>query len=385
MAYRVLEGPVIAGLPKGYPTYWKSVESTPYASVRRKKPATAEQLLSNPTPWSHSKIFVRKDPVWEDGVVKSPLMHSIGDPSVNSLLTTTVVAQIREESLKRLATKIKGTQWDLSVMIGELPKTQKWMIGAVKEVATAYRALRKGNMRQLKRLAKRGRAFVKKRGLAGTIHHGAGQVSSRWMEFRYAVMPVVYDAQSALNVLYDSQVKPSVRRVSAGKKLGHLINIVEVYPSYNIRRVSMAEGQGRAVVYFRVHPVSEQLKRFGLINLPALLWELTPLSFVVDWFLPVGDYLSNLDTMAGVDVLGGTYSLRVKGESHMIGASYRVKKGPNEYYNVTIGNQESRLDSYIRTVENSKSLAPTFKFGSTPAGDQLKDAVALSRLLLFKP
>lgn len=36
-------------------------------------------------------------------------------------------------------------------------------------------------------------------------------------------------------------------------------------------------------------------KLLGFTNPAAVLWEATPFSFVVDWFLPIGDYLKTLD------------------------------------------------------------------------------------------
>jgi hypothetical protein len=39
----------------------------------------------------------------------------------------------------------------------------------------------------------------------------------------------------------------------------------------------------------------------GLTNPALVAWELVPFSFVVDWALPIGDWLSSLDAMLGYD------------------------------------------------------------------------------------
>jgi hypothetical protein len=51
-------------------------------------------------------------------------------------------------------------------------------------------------------------------------------------------------------------------------------------------------------------------------------WELVPFSFVLDWFIPIGSYLSQLDASAGMEFLGGSTTVvrEMKG-------SYGVKPG----------------------------------------------------------
>jgi hypothetical protein len=53
----------------------------------------------------------------------------------------------------------------------------------------------------------------------------------------------------------------------------------------------------------------------GLANPFALAWELTPLSFVLDWFVSVGDFLNGLGATLGCDFVGGyeTHFVRTNG------------------------------------------------------------------------
>jgi len=46
--------------------------------------------------------------------------------------------------------------------------------------------------------------------------------------------------------------------------------------------------------------MTEQLsapRSLGLTDPLSVLWEITPYSFVVDWFIPIGTYLENLNTI----------------------------------------------------------------------------------------
>jgi hypothetical protein len=49
----------------------------------------------------------------------------------------------------------------------------------------------------------------------------------------------------------------------------------------------------------------QTLQQLGITNPVGLIWELIPYSFIVDWFVPIGDYLSSLDRFLGKDFVKG--------------------------------------------------------------------------------
>jgi hypothetical protein len=63
----------------------------------------------------------------------------------------------------------------------------------------------------------------------------------------------------------------------------------------------------------------KQLSQLGITNPALLVWELIPYSFVIDWLIPVGDFLSSLDALVGVENL-------------LVGDSYIVKKKHKRVY-----------------------------------------------------
>ncbi len=48
-----------------------------------------------------------------------------------------------------------------------------------------------------------------------------------------------------------------------------------------------------------------RLSNMGLVNPASVAWELVPFSFVIDWFMPVGNTLSALTASAGMEFQGG--------------------------------------------------------------------------------
>lgn len=56
------------------------------------------------------------------------------------------------------------------------------------------------------------------------------------------------------------------------------------------------------------NPLLASLSQLGITNPADLAWELLPFSFVVDWFLPVGNYLNAFDAALGWTFVGGSLS-----------------------------------------------------------------------------
>lgn len=52
----------------------------------------------------------------------------------------------------------------------------------------------------------------------------------------------------------------------------------------------------------------------GLDNPLSLAWELTPYSFVIDWFIPVGTYFENLSALNGFKIVGSSETFSTRGD-----------------------------------------------------------------------
>jgi hypothetical protein len=75
------------------------------------------------------------------------------------------------------------------------------------------------------------------------------------------------------------------------------------------------------------------LSSLGVLNPLEVGWELVPLSFVVDWAWPLGNWLDSLDAMLGYTCRGYSSSLFVEMEWTLTGVSgtYGAKKIENDY------------------------------------------------------
>jgi hypothetical protein len=74
------------------------------------------------------------------------------------------------------------------------------------------------------------------------------------------------------------------------------------FPAYNVWQTKIVSKRVKARYYVR-NAGMKQLAQIGITNPALLVWELIPYSFVVDWMIPVGDWLSSLDALVGVEDL----------------------------------------------------------------------------------
>lgn len=56
-----------------------------------------------------------------------------------------------------------------------------------------------------------------------------------------------------------------------------------------------------------------QMEQYGLANPLSLAWEVVPWSFVLDWWIPVGNVLSSLSAHTGLEFIGGYKSVVAEG------------------------------------------------------------------------
>lgn len=125
------------------------------------------------------------------------------------------------------------------------------------------------------------------------------ELSDRWMEARYALRPLVYDAVGLTRAIYEPLAPP--RQTFRGfyntsvedEKTTHFSIIAggNFYHQYDaVSRVTL-DIDIRAGVLTVVKDLG-RLAKFGYSDLVETAWELVPASFVWDWFFNVGKVLS---------------------------------------------------------------------------------------------
>ncbi|DAD50139.1 maturation protein [ssRNA phage Gerhypos.3_17] len=140
--------------------------------------------------------------------------------------------------------------------------------------------------------------------------HVSDFLADTWLEYSYGWKPMlkdVYDnaeAVASLFVEHQNIVRTAKGRAQSEGKWETETIPVNNHIVYNTRATDKIWVE--IEVRYRI-PVSQlnPIHAFGLTNPMEVAWELVPFSFVVDWFLPIGDAIRSLTAFDGLEYAGG--------------------------------------------------------------------------------
>lgn len=209
----------------------------------------------------------------------SPAFSGPNDPW-NSNDTIALQGKLRE--------RIVGSDFDVSVFLGEGREALNMITGSATRIYKAYKFLRKGRLHD----AARALGVRPERSLGKNPHKGLSQsevLAQRWLELQYGWLPLVQDAYGAAQALAQQLNEPAVQTYRVRRRKEHSISpIVNHISNGGDWGVSLVT---RAQLIAKLEEV-DVVSLNGLSDPSSVLWELTPWSFVADWFIPIGNYLA---------------------------------------------------------------------------------------------
>lgn len=182
--------------------------------------------------------------------------------------------------------------------------------------------------------------------------------ASLWLEYRFAFLPLTRSIVTVIDSLerpdrrYD-RIQTAHGTVEADKTASDTYG-----SSYKYSRSTKIERKIRAVVQYRVQPPLQEWRyKYGLRSkdIPELMWDLFPYSFMIDRVVAIGDSIRGLTTFLdpSIKILGATTSSLVKTT-----AARSVISQTHAQWNVTIV-PDTRTDiteSYARSLWTPTAL-----------------------------
>lgn len=285
---------------------------------------------------------------------------------------TDQLIQARSNVDAKLLDKLKGMKVNLGQVFAERKMTADLIASSASRIAASMILLKKGRFREATR-ALGASVSTRKTARFNRLYpqNPRQAVASGWLELQYGWLPLLSDVYGSAEWLAQKQSREIRNKVAA---LHHLeLNDFTRTPlggGYvcDVLRESNTIFDYKGVVWFATSGAElASLKQAGLTNPILLAWELLPYSFVVDWFLPVGNFLSNLDSTLGLSFDKGSYTLfwtarakedmlafsRTGGTAH--GASDEIHDAIVKSSRSEVYNERLRMSSF---PENS---LPSFK------------------------
>lgn len=208
----------------------------------------------------------------------------------------------------KLQVKIKDASLNLAQAFAERKQTERMFVDFGQRVVNSYRALRKGRPHDVYSALAKGKKLPRnwKNGFKlDTLN----RASDNWLAWQYGVRPLVQDlAGSVSEYLRARGVKPLIRSYRVSSEQEDYQVSTSGLGQNQISQVNTSRLEHRVVAWVEYNADDSQFlttaNRLGLTNPALLLWELIPYSFVIDWFVNVGDYLTASERIANLKRVG---------------------------------------------------------------------------------
>jgi len=218
----------------------------------------------------------------------------------------------------KLRLAVKDQKVNLAQTMAEYKQTQDLFVGNATKFIRLIRDLKRRGKVPLTEEARRV-LQLKARGIPIPVKgKGAKKVklrseaSNRYLEYQFGVRPLLQDIAGSAEELESNLSRPWMRNVTV-----NCSNEVRKERSGTLSldgRKLHAIDTDRVVIKVKAIVLAESMaaQRLGFTNPMALAWELLPYSFVVDYFVGVGNWLNGLDAMMVVSEVYGTVTRKSK-------------------------------------------------------------------------
>lgn len=197
--------------------------------------------------------------------------------------------------------KVSDAKVNLAVALAEASKTSDLILGTARRIDRAYRAFRRGNLREVAR----------------QLNITPGRVHKNWLEYKYGWMPLLMDVKNSAEFLAQESIGRATRfSCKASEKRTGTLKWLSTTGKYGSPTLTLPVT--RTLTWSVTHtaklwcelqnPHLSAAQQLGITNPALVVWELIPFSFVFDWFVQVGNYLQAVTALDGVTVRRGMQS-----------------------------------------------------------------------------
>lgn len=197
-------------------------------------------------------------------------LSCVSEPSLSTIVYNNAVSKLYDD--------LKSSELNLALTIGERKESAKMLNKAFAATTSVIRMARK----------------VRRE----VLHNPSLLASNLWLQYKYGWLPLYSDVYNAVNwhyhVFSERQFKARSRRKVEWKDalVSDWFGSIPTLRTHEQKCLIIIEaGIANSDAY--------NLSRITSLNPLSIAWELVPFSFVADWFVDIGGYLSNMEASLG--------------------------------------------------------------------------------------
>jgi hypothetical protein len=213
------------------------------------------------------------------------------------------VDALDEQARTRSILDLKDQKVNLVQAFAERKQTARLFASTMKRCVAAVTSLKRGKFGEAARAlgVKASPRRIRKYSKSWSEDQSQA-VANGWLELQYGWRPLLQDIYGSAELIAQKNIREvrSISSVSASKHYRDTMykggNSSNARYFFDIdRRVKI-----KYTVYYSTPSESHTLAQVGITNPAYIAWELTPWSFVVDWAIPIGNYINSLDGTKGL-------------------------------------------------------------------------------------
>lgn len=231
-----------------------------------------------------------------------------------------VLADLIKENRDLSDSKLRSELGSASMNLAEMWATRKQTIdmftSTISRFAHAYRSLKRRDVKSA--MAHLGLDYRRKQ------HRHLRNMSApqAWLELQYGWKPLIGDVWTAIDHPWDIVTGEVAKRSKSSRRGANSFKGNPLAGQHDTNAFLQAQITGQSKIKCTFSGSAyDAASRFGLTNGALLAWELLPYSFVVDWALPIGDYLEGLTLYSGMSFSEYSYTYRLE-RRYSLSANY---------------------------------------------------------------
>lgn len=217
-----------------------------------------------------------------------------------------IVSEADDLAVARLQDKATEKSANIAQFLAERKQTMSMIAETAVRAATALRDLKRGNVRS---------AFKE------LFPTNSKKLANDVLAFNFGVKPLLSDIDGMAKYLAEGPENGIIDIIGKSKKPIFYEDTSGWSTGCPCQSVLTITGFVEVTYKIRVKvamPKIRELTKLGFGNPLALAWELVPWSFVVDWFLPIGDALQRLDSFEGFSFVHGHKTVYIKQYTNLV-------------------------------------------------------------------